>query len=344
MTQKFAHILLCSLLASSSIYASSALAQATNSADYPSDSRIKILKYDPSDIYTIYTLYGYQTNIEFARGEEVQTISVGDRSLWQIIPSANRMFIRPMDDNVSTNMTVITNLHTYQFDIKSGSGSIDNNPRMVYVARFTYPEKNVQTAFIPAAQVPPITPTGYTPAVDSPPVKPLLTPPPAAPLTSITPAPENKTAAPKTTPFSSATPLLSPMPAAAPPPPADAKPYTQPSTTPATTAELPQNSTPEAKLNNRYTFTGPDALAPVQVYDDGKTTFMRFADMSGTLPQVKAISNDGTVTPVPAEIRNGYVAVNAILPRMLLAYSNDASQNVYLYNEALSNNGGVHGK
>lgn len=345
MTQKYTRILACALLATSSLWVASAIAESAVSADYPSDSRIKILRYDPSDIFTIYTLYGYQTNIEFARGEEVQTISVGDRSLWQIIPSANRLFIRPMDDNVSTNMTVITNLHTYQFDIKSGSGPIEKNPHMVYVARFVYPEKNVQSAFIPAVSAAPIAPTTvYTPATDVPPVKPLLTPPPAAPLTSITPAADTKTDTPKATPFPTGGALASSIPAAPPPPPADAKPYTLPPAAPTMSAAPSKPSTNQMRTNNRYTYTGPDASAPVQVFDDGQTTFIRFADMSGKLPEVQAIDKDGNTAPVTTELRDGYLNVKAVHPRLLLTYSKDASQNVYLYNESLNDNGGAHGK
>lgn len=103
----------------------------------PVDGRIKLLKYDANDIYTVTTRVGYQTNIEFSTQEEIQTISVGDRSFWQIIPNGNRLFIRPMSEDVSTNMTVITSKRSYQFDLKS----VDSKTRrIIYVARFIYPE------------------------------------------------------------------------------------------------------------------------------------------------------------------------------------------------------------
>jgi len=104
----------------------------------PADSRIKLLTYDESDVYTITTKYGYQTNIVFGLTEEIQTISVGDRSLWQIIPAGNRLFIRPMEDNAQTNMTLITNKHSYQFDLKSVAGG--KSTGNIYVAKFTYPD------------------------------------------------------------------------------------------------------------------------------------------------------------------------------------------------------------
>ena len=160
-------------------------------ATLPMDKRIKVLRFDPNDIYTIYTLYGYQTNIEFGRGETIRTISVGDRSLWQIVPSGHRLFIRPMDDEVTTNMTVITDRHTYQFDLKSGKGALRANPRLVYVARFTYPPK--KSAVVPKFREPvkppqPVSaPPAPAPASPPPPpaAKPLISLPPAEPVKTV---------------------------------------------------------------------------------------------------------------------------------------------------------------
>ncbi len=108
--------------------------------DLPIDGRIKLLQYDPNDIYTLYTRVGYQSYVEFAQAEEIETISVGDRSFWQIIPSGSRLFVRPLQSNTATNMTVITNRRSYQFDLKSSNDKDENDIRVTYVARFTYPE------------------------------------------------------------------------------------------------------------------------------------------------------------------------------------------------------------
>ena len=110
--------------------------------DLPVDGRIRILTYAPADVYTVPTKYGYQTSIVFASNEEITTVSVGDRSMWQIIPSGNRIFIRPMDDGLTTNMTVITNMREYNFDILSVEGEHSNN---LYVVQFRYPDKRAST-------------------------------------------------------------------------------------------------------------------------------------------------------------------------------------------------------
>lgn len=104
-----------------------------------SDSRIKTFVYNENDVYPITALFGYQSNVEFSLKETIETISLGDRIGWQIIPSGRRLFIRALTENVRTNMTVITNKRAYQFDLRAVSGSATRGEELVYVARFYYP-------------------------------------------------------------------------------------------------------------------------------------------------------------------------------------------------------------
>lgn len=50
-------------------------------------------------------------------------------------------FIKPMEKNIRTNMTIITNKRTYQFDIVSKELEDENDKDLVYVVRFQYPKK-----------------------------------------------------------------------------------------------------------------------------------------------------------------------------------------------------------
>ncbi|MDE3037450.1 MAG: TrbG/VirB9 family P-type conjugative transfer protein, partial [Pseudomonadota bacterium] len=204
----------------------------------PSDYRIKLVQYSDEDVYTIITKYGYQTNIVFGEGEEIQTISVGDRSLWQIIPSGNRLFIRPMEDGVTTNMTVITNRHSYQFDLKSVAADGGGN---IYVAKFIYPDTR----------------------------QPAYAPPPMA---------------------------------SAPPPPRIYAP--------------PPNASPPHAFNTNYTYTGKDALAPLQVYDNGRDTFMQYRK-NQPLPGVYAVDKSGNKRAVSYIVRNDTMVINKVAPEWL---------------------------
>jgi len=105
------------------------------------DNRIKTYIYSPNEVYLLVLHYGFQSNIEFSKAEEIQTITLGDSFAWKITPLANRLFIRPMEKNIRTNMTVITNKRTYQFDIVAKELEEGDERDLVYVIRFSYPKK-----------------------------------------------------------------------------------------------------------------------------------------------------------------------------------------------------------
>ena len=104
------------------------------------DSRIKTYVYNPNDVYLVLITSGFQTSIEFQDGEVINTLSLGDQYSWSLTPLGNRLFIKPMEENVRTNMTVITNLRTYQFDVASKSED-ETAADIAYVIRFYYPPK-----------------------------------------------------------------------------------------------------------------------------------------------------------------------------------------------------------
>jgi type IV secretion system protein VirB9 len=60
------------------------------------DNRIKTNIYNPNEIYLLVLHFGFQSHIEFAKGEEIQTISLGDSYAWKITPLANRLFVKPL--------------------------------------------------------------------------------------------------------------------------------------------------------------------------------------------------------------------------------------------------------
>lgn len=106
------------------------------------DSRIKTFVYNENDVFTMMTHYGYQANVEFGKHETVQTVSVGDRVAWQVVPAGRRLFVKAMEENAHTNMTVVTNKRAYQFDLRSsGRQPLHPNEELVYVVRFFYPDE-----------------------------------------------------------------------------------------------------------------------------------------------------------------------------------------------------------
>ena len=231
------------------------------------DSRIKTLVFNANEVFNITTHYGYQSNIEFGPKETIDTISVGDRVAWQITPAGRRLFIRAQEENAHTNMTVITNLRAYQFDLRSSAAdAVFGSEELTYVVRFFYPEDADAGA----------------------------TPPPPPVLRS-----------------------ASTMPVSTPPTPA----------APISTGAIPA---PTPQFNYHYTYSGPTAVAPVKIFDDGKSTFFKFN--GDTVPKIAVITAKGETLDVPTRrTSDGLVAVNVIAPRFNLQ---TAGQQVVVYNEA----------
>lgn len=233
-------------------------------ADVPvpvaTDSRIKTFVYSENDVFNLVTHYGYQSNIEFGSGEQVQTLSVGERSSWQIVPTGRRLFIRALTTNAHTNMTVITNKHAYQFDITAVPAPTSPNEELAYVIRFFYPGDKKNS--VPAV---------YTDDVR------------AAGSAAMAPAPTSSSAPPAANPG----------------------------------------------YNYSYTFSGPDTLAPVKLYDDGTSTYFKFRDASVS-PTIAIVGADGTETAVTARRSGEYWVVDTIAPKFSVKQG-DAT--VYVFNE-----------
>lgn len=104
------------------------------------DSRIKSYVYNPNEVYLLVLHFGFQSNIEFAKGEKVQTISLGDTYAWKITPLDNMLFIKPLEKNIRTNMTIITNKRKYQFDLVAKMFEEGEEEDLVYLIRFYYPK------------------------------------------------------------------------------------------------------------------------------------------------------------------------------------------------------------
>jgi len=122
---------LMALLLATSLLATPALAQ--------QDPRMVERLYDPAEVVRIEGKTNVQTTIRFDDGEAIENVAVGDSQAWQVTPNrrANLLFVKPLAPRAVTNMTVVTNRHTYLFDLVA-------NPNVrtpLYMLTFTYPEE-----------------------------------------------------------------------------------------------------------------------------------------------------------------------------------------------------------
>ncbi len=109
----------------------------------PVDPRLRIVTYAPNDVIKFTGHYEFQSSIVFEEGEVINTISMGTTTAWQIVPSGNRIFLKPIEDDATTNMTVITNKRIYNFELHAREVDEElgiNDDQLVFVMTFRYPD------------------------------------------------------------------------------------------------------------------------------------------------------------------------------------------------------------
>jgi type IV secretion system protein VirB9 len=122
------------------------------------DPRINEVFYDPSEVVELRGVLGYQLSLEFDPAERIENVAIGDSLGWQVTPNrkANLLFIKPMALRPDTNMTVVTNLRRYNFQLSvKAHGSAKS---IAFSVRFVYPPPVM--AFV--APPPPPAPSGST--------------------------------------------------------------------------------------------------------------------------------------------------------------------------------------
>lgn len=112
----------------------------------PVDPRIRTIVYNPREVVTITGQLGYQMVIEFGTAERIENISIGDSLAWQVTPNkkADLLFLKPIDRLPSTNMTVVTNLRRYNFELIAVPAS--TRRAQTYDVKFLYPNQELDVA------------------------------------------------------------------------------------------------------------------------------------------------------------------------------------------------------
>ncbi len=111
-------------------------------AEAHADSRIKTRPYAESRVYALTGHFGFQMAIEFNDDEIIENVAIGDSVSWQVTPNrrGDVIILKPISEASPTNMTVVTSLRHYFFELNAKS-AVDAKPgEMVYVLRFTYPK------------------------------------------------------------------------------------------------------------------------------------------------------------------------------------------------------------
>ena len=105
------------------------------------DHRVRTIIYQPDQVYKYTGHYHYETSIEFAPDESILTISMGDSTAWMLNPSGFRLFLKPVEQDATTNMTIITNKRVYLFELHARETDDIDDPNMMFIMRFLYPNE-----------------------------------------------------------------------------------------------------------------------------------------------------------------------------------------------------------
>jgi type IV secretion system protein VirB9 len=133
------HRVIASLFAIIVLFAAPALARQDTSA--PGDRRIRVIPYDPDQVINLVGHLGYQIMVEFGADEQIENVSIGDSLGWQVTPNrrATLLFLKPLELDATTNMTVVTSQRRYAFTLSADEVSGPSDPALVYTLRFSYP-------------------------------------------------------------------------------------------------------------------------------------------------------------------------------------------------------------
>jgi len=112
------------------------------------DPRVRVVAYNADDVVKLQGFVGYQIHLQWASGEEFVSLGSGDTGGFDIGTEKNHFFIKPKQERVGTNLTVLTNRRAYQFDysVAKAPPNAAALKNMVYSVRFIYPQDEARLA------------------------------------------------------------------------------------------------------------------------------------------------------------------------------------------------------
>jgi type IV secretion system protein VirB9 len=75
---------------------------------------------------------------------------------------------------------------------------------------------------------------------------------------------------------------------------------------------------PSGGKNMNYSMSGDKSLAPTTLYDDGKSTYLKFNSAMQFTPTVYVVSADGTESSVPVRNEGEYIVLTGVYPKLAL--------------------------
>lgn len=105
------------------------------------DPRVRTVMFFEDAVVSLRGHYGYQMSVEFGPDERIENVSIGDSLAWQVTPNrrADTLFLKPIEFNAATNMSVITSKRRYTFQLSAEDPVGPGDANIIYRVKFAYP-------------------------------------------------------------------------------------------------------------------------------------------------------------------------------------------------------------
>lgn len=116
------------------------------------DGRIREVNYTDGNVIQIRSAFRTATQIEFAPGEVIKFVAMGDTVSWEVAPADNSLFVKPRERAGATNLIVVTEFQgtkrNYTFELSAVAGARSGGT--FFKVRLRYPEYEAQQARLAA--------------------------------------------------------------------------------------------------------------------------------------------------------------------------------------------------
>lgn len=107
------------------------------------DHRVREVNYSDQNVIAIRSAFRTATQIEFAQGEVIKFVAMGDTVSWEVAPAENSLFIKPREHAGGTNLIVLTDYAGQKRNYTFALAAVANGRAAdtFYKVRVRYPEQ-----------------------------------------------------------------------------------------------------------------------------------------------------------------------------------------------------------
>jgi len=107
------------------------------------DHRVREVNYSDQNVIAIRSAFRTATQIEFAQGEVIKFVAMGDTVSWEVAPAENSLFIKPRERAGGTNLIVVTDYAGQKRNYTFALAAVANgrSAETFYKVRVRYPEQ-----------------------------------------------------------------------------------------------------------------------------------------------------------------------------------------------------------